>query len=145
MDKVQVKIKKTNENAVIPKYALEGDAGLDLTAVSEYIEDNKDYGFIEYGIGLAFEIPKGFYGCIRPRSSISKTGLILANAPCTLDSGFRGEFKVRFKWIKGTKKYDIGDRVAQLIVLPYPQVELIEVEELEQSVRGEGQFGSTGQ
>lgn len=144
MDKVQVKIKKTNENAVMPKYAIEGDAGLDLTAVSEYTEDGKDYGFIEYGIGLAFEIPKGFFGCIRPRSSISKTGLILANAPCTLDSGFRGEFKVRFKWIKGTKKYEIGDRIAQLIVLPYPEVEFIEVEELEQSVRGEGQFGSSG-
>lgn len=144
MNKVQVKVKKTSATASIPKYALQGDAGLDLKAVSMYVEDADDHGFVEYGTGLAFEIPKGYYGCITPRSSICNTGLILANGPCTLDSGFRGEFKVRFKWIKGTKRYEVGDRIAQLIVLPYPEVEMLEVEELEDSVRGEGGFGSTG-
>jgi dUTP pyrophosphatase len=144
MSKVQVKIRKTTATATIPKYALHGDAGLDLTATSVHEVNESDHGFIEYGIGIALEIPPGYYGDLRPRSSICNTGLILANSPCTIDSGFRGEIRVRFKYVPNTNKYNVGDRVAQLIVLPYPEVELIEVEELVESIRGERQFGSTG-
>lgn len=139
-----VKIKKLNDSAVIPQYSTEGSAAMDVTAISERVENTTNYGYIEYGTGLAFEIPKGYYMDIRPRSSISNTGMILANSPGTLDSDYKGELRLRFKWIKGTKKYNIGDRIGQIMILPYPTIEFEEVEELSTTERGEGGFGSTG-
>ena len=141
---MEVNIKKLNESAVIPTYAKQGDAGLDLTAVSMDVIDNKGSGYIEYGTGLAIEIPEGYVGLIYPRSSISKTGLILSNSVGVIDSGYRGEIKFRFKWVKDTDRYNIGDRIGQLVVMPYPQVTLIEKEELVETDRGDGGFGSTG-
>ena len=139
-----VKIKKLNDSAVIPQYSTEGSTAMDVTAISERIEVTPDYGYIEYGTGLAFEIPKEYYMDIRPRSSISNTGMILANSPGTLDSDYKGELRLRFKWIKGTKKYNIGDRIGQIMILPYPTIEFEEVEELSTTERGDGGFGSTG-
>lgn len=141
---MNVKIKRLDPNSKIPQYASPGDAGMDLTATSIDILDNNDHGYIEYSTGLAMEIPEGHFGMLVPRSSISKTGLILANTPGTIDSGYRGEIKVRFKAIPDTKIYNIGDRVAQLIILPYPSVIFNEVDELPDSSRGAGGFGSTG-
>jgi len=141
---MEVNIKKLNESAVIPTYAKQGDAGLDLTAVSMDVIDNKGSGYIEYGTGLAIEIPQGYVGLIYPRSSISKTGLILSNSVGVIDSGYRGEIKFRFKWVKDADRYNIGDRIGQLVVMPYPQVTLIEKEELVETDRGDGGFGSTG-
>lgn len=139
---MKVKI-KLSEGAVMPKYAKPGDAGMDLTAISEKIIIKEDFGYIEYGTGISLEIPEGYFLDIRPRSSISETGLFLANAPGTIDSQFRGELKCRFKWIPDTKKYKVGDRVAQIILLPYPKIEWEEVNELQPTERGEGGFGST--
>lgn len=139
-----VKFKKLVGHAVTPKYAKPGDAAMDVVAISENIVDNGEYGYVEYGTGLAFAVPEGYYMDIRPRSSISNTGMMLANAPGTLDSQYRGELKLRFKWIKDTKKYEVGDRVAQIVILPYPQIEFQEVEELGSTERGEGGFGSSG-
>jgi len=141
---MNINIKKLDPNAVIPFYAKEGDAAMDITAISETFVDENGYGFIEYGTGLAFGLPKGYYMDIRPRSSISNTGLILANSPGTLDSGYRGELKLRFKWVKNSVKYNVGDRVAQIIILPYPNIELTEVDELSVTERGAGGFGSSG-
>ena len=141
---MQVKITKVKEGAVVPSYAKQGDAGLDLTAISEVIDQTGDYGYIEYGTGLAIEIPEGYVGLLFPRSSISKTGMILANSVGVVDSGYRGEIKFRFKYISGTAKYNVGERVGQLVILPYPQIELVEVDDLESTERGEGSFGSTG-
>lgn len=141
---MKINIKKLNKSAQIPKYSKPGDAGMDIVAISEKVEDTPEYGYIEYGTGLAFEIPDGYFMDIRPRSSISNTGLILANTPGTLDSEYRGELKVRFKWIKDTAKYKLGDRVAQIVILPYPKIEFEEVVELSSTERGEGGFGSTG-
>ena len=138
---MKVKIKKLVPEATIPKYAKPGDAGLDLTATSISIDE---YGCISYGTGIAMEIPEGFLGLIFPRSSISLTGLILANSVGVVDSGYRGEIKCRFKYISGTNKYSIGDRVAQLVIIPYPQIELKEVDELSSTERGETGFGSSG-
>lgn len=143
---MELKIKLVNTDIVtnIPKYAKKGDAGLDLTATSETIIDESGFGYIEYGTNIAMEIPEGYYGMLVPRSSISKTGMILASSPSTIDSGYRGEIKCRFKWIKDSIKYNVGERIAQLIILPYPNIELIVVEELTETERGDGGFGSSG-
>lgn len=141
---MKVKIKKLVPQAIVPTYANRTDAGLDLTATYIKVEDHHDYGFYEYGTGLAIEIPEGYVGLIFPRSSISNTGMMLANSVGVVDAGYRGEIKLRFKYIKGTKAYDVGDKIGQLIIVPYPPIEFEEVEELSSTDRGEGGFGSTG-
>ena len=153
---MEVKIKKLKPNAVIPTYAKDGDAGMDLVATS-IISDTPEQ--ITYGMGVALEIPKGFVGLIFPRSSVRKTGLDLSNAVGVIDSGYRGELQATFNKIFGgdrfydeTKNtedtsnnfYKIGDRIAQIMIIPYPPIEFIEVDELSDSERGEGGFGSTG-
>lgn len=139
---MKVKIKKMHVNAVIPRYAKPGDAGLDLTATSE--EWNEDKSMVTYGTGLAVEIPEGYVGLVFPRSSVSKTTLNLTNSVGVIDSGYRGEIMFKFRYLEEGMVYDIGDRVGQLIIMPYPQVEFEEVEDLSSTERGEGGFGSTG-
>ena len=151
METLKVKIKKLVPEAQIPYYAKSGDAGLDLTATSKAKDNN---GNIEYGTGLSIEIPEGYVGFLFPRSSVSKKQLFLTNSVGVIDSGYRGEIKAKFKPAMGTYEhitdafedieYNIGERVVQLIILPYPQVELVEVENLANSDRGLGGFGSTG-
>ena len=138
-----VKIKKLNENAVIPKYSKPGDAGMDLTATSRSFDE---YGNIVYGTGLGFEIPEGYVGLLFPRSSNSKTNLYLTNHVGVLDSGYRGEVMFKYKKTEelGDNIYYVGDRVGQLIIIPYPQIEFQEVEELSVTERGTGGYGSTG-
>ena len=141
---MKVKIKKLVKEAVIPTYAKDGDAGMDLTAVSKEEVNGKDYQYISYGTGLSFEIPKGFVGLVFPRSSISKTELVMANSVGVIDSGYRGEVSVRFKDLAPNSIYQVGDRIAQLIIIPYPEVEFEEVEELTETERGTGGYGSSG-
>jgi len=143
---IKVKIKKLNENAVIPTYSKDGDAGMDLTITSIISETTTD---VSYGFGVAMEIPIGFVGLIFPRSSVRKYDLSLTNAVGVIDSGYRGELQATFKktnWLKGdnSEKYKIGDRGAQIIIIPYPQIQFIESDELSNSDRGTGGFGSTG-
>lgn len=145
---MQVKIKLLYPNSVKPKYAKIGDAGMDLVATS--IISNTTFD-ITYGLGIALEIPEGFVGLIFPRSSIRKTDLALTNCVGVIDSGYRGELQATFKKIYGKNDiridetdYKIGDRVAQIIIIPHPSIEFIEVEELSNTERGEGGFGSTG-
>lgn len=140
---MQVKMKRLVETAVIPEYAKAGDAGLDLIATSK--EENAM--FIEYGTGLSMELPDGFVGFIFPRSSISKYHLSLANSVGVIDSGYRGEIKVRFKKTSTNAYetvYNVGDKICQLIVMPFPKVEIEEVSELSNTERGAGGFGSSG-
>ena len=137
---MKVKIKKLVENAVIPQYAKEGDAGLDLVATS-ITQD--DYGNIVYGTGIAIEIPKGYVGLVFPRSSNAKTNLYLTNSVGVIDSGYRGEIMAKFRK-GGSTTYKVGDRIAQLIIMPYPEVDFEEVDELSDSDRGVGGYGSTG-
>lgn len=143
MDKLKVRIKKLDENAVIPKYSKLGDAGLDLTAVSI---DNTNNEYISYDTGIAVEIPEGYVGLVVPRSSISKYDLILANSIGIIDSNYRGSIQLRFKRadLIYNKYYQIGDRIGQFIIIPYPQIEFEEVLELSSSQRGETGFGSSG-
>lgn len=142
-----VKIKKLDVNSEIPSYSKLGDAGLDLTATSIHAQ----HEFIEYGTGLAIEIPNGYVGLLYPRSSISKYDLIQCNSVGVIDSNYRGEIKIRFKRTTGLKSaifdeklYNIGDRVGQLIIMPYPNIELVEVEEISDTSRGIHGFGSSG-
>ena len=140
---MQVKIKKLNQYAVIPKYAKDGDAGLDLVATSKL--SNTSFQ-VSYGTGLSMEIPKGFVGLVFPRSSIRKTDLSLTNCVGVIDSGYRGELQATFRKHKGvaSKTYEVGDRVAQIMIIPYPPIEFEEANELSDTERGDGGFGSTG-
>lgn len=149
---MKVKIKKLSDDAVIPNYAHSTDAGLDLTAVNyEYLEK---YDCHVYGTDLAVEIPEGYVGLIFPRSSNRKKEAYMCNHVGIIDSGYRGEVMISFKnrtmnLNEGvipelTKPYEIGDKVAQLIIMPYPKIEFVEVDELSDSDRGENGHGSTG-
>lgn len=165
---MNVKIKRLHKDAVIPKYAKAGDAGMDLTAVS--VSMDKDGNYV-YGTGLAFEIPEGHVGLLFPRSSNAKTNLYLTNSVGVLDSGYRGEVMFKYKVVHNVSSmlkfwfqhkvlrlkplnipvnaiaynpYGVGDRVGQLIIIPYPQIEFEEVDELSESERGAGGYGSSG-
>ena len=143
MTTLKVKFKRLVKHAFTPEYAKPGDAGMDLVAIDSY--KNHDFKFIEYGTGIAVEIPEGYVGLVYPRSSISKTPHTLANSVGVIDSGYRGEIKLRMRYVdeREDMEYSFGDKVGQLIIVPYPQVELEEIEELSTSERGEGGFGST--
>ena len=137
-----IKTKKIRENAVIPTYAKQGDAAVDLYAA--YMERDK-YGNHVYFTGLCFEIPSGFVGLLYPRSSVSKTSMALANSVGVVDSGYRGEIMFKYRQTgEPNTIYRVGDRVGQLMIIPYPEIEFIEVDELSTTERGEGGFGSTG-
>lgn len=166
---MQVKVKKLNDIAVIPTYAHPGeDAGMDLTAVSCTYDAKTDCWI--YGTGLAFEVPEGHMMLIFPRSSNRKTNAYLTNSVGVIDAGYRGEVMVSFKnrtssallnfinvmynkifetkWdhfehIKDAP-YNVGDRVAQAIIVPYPTIEYLEVDELSESKRGANGHGSSG-
>jgi len=141
---MKVKIKKLNEYAVIPKKANETDVGFDLTAINQYFEKYK--GYIEYGTGLSIEIPEGYVGLIFPRSSISDLNMSLTNSVGVIDSGYRGEIKLRFKKATlGKGMYEVGDKIGQLVIMPYPKIEFDEVKELNESDRGDKGFGSSNE
>lgn len=143
---MKLKIKTLSNKSVLPTYANMGDAGIDLTA-SSIIKSTLFE--VWYDTGITVEIPKGYFGLLVPRSSITKDGsLYLANTPGIIDSNFRGSIQVRFnRTLKGVfsrKQYKLGNRVAQLIILKYPIVKPEEVDELSKTDRGDGGFGSTG-
>lgn len=140
---MKVRIKRLHPNAVIPSYAKHGDAGMDLTATSASVDE---IGNIVYGTGLAFEIPEGYVGLLFPRSSNSRTSLLLTNSVGVLDSGYRGEVMFKFKSIADGDDvyYNIGDRIGQIIIMSYPHIEFEESEELTKTERGIGGYGSTG-
>ena len=138
---MKVKIKKLHTEAVIPKYAKPGDAGMDLTAVDV---SSDQYGCLTYHTGLAIQIPSGHVGLLFPRSSIYKTGQTLTNCVGVIDSGYRGEIMMKFTLSGNRNEYEIGDRIGQLIIMPFPLIEFQEVSDLSTTDRGSGGYGSTG-
>ncbi len=159
--------KKEHEDAVLPVYAKVGDAGLDCFAVGE-AKQTDDY--ITYDLGFSVQIPKGYVGLLFPRSSVSKKDLVLANCVGVIDSGYRGPVSARFKCIQHAttmfqsilkilsrfisqiptdegdldfKIYEEGDAICQLVVIEQPYCRPQWVEELRDSERGTGGFGST--
>lgn len=139
----QLKIKRLDEYAVIPEYATNGSAGLDLTSVWTRAVKTETYYYQEYGVGLAVEIPKGWVGLLFARSSISKTRTTLANAVGVIDSDYRGEITLRFRYDGLGCDYAVGERIGQLVLVQAPQFVLTEVEELTTTARGTGGYGST--
>ena len=137
---MRMRIKKLHADAIVPKYAHFGDAAVDLTAVRKW-EDDK--GNLCYGTGLAMEIPHHHVGLLFPRSSVSKTNLRLCNSVGVIDSGYRGEVILKFDK-NGDKEYEVGDRVGQLMLVPIPSIQFVEVTNLPPSDRAYGGFGSTG-
>ena len=144
---MRVRVKKLHPDAIIPKYAKHGDAGMDIHTVTRGEADK--YGNMVYKTGLAFEIPDGHVGLIYPRSSVSKTPHSLRNHVGVIDSGYRGEIIFKFGWVGSSSDevqvYDKGDRIGQIMIMPYPKVEFVESNELNETDRGTGGFGSTGQ
>lgn len=152
---MQVKIKKLFEDSILPTKAHATDAGYDLYAHSKSYDDD---GNVVYGSGVAMEIPKNYVGLVFPRSSNAKTDLLLSNSVGVIDSGFRGEISFKFKpcakfdkyhlaWLKDAYEstlYEEGDRIGQIIIMPYPEIEFVEVDELSDSERGAGGYGSSG-
>lgn len=171
---MKVKIKRGPKAVLLPSYAKRGDAGIDLRATSKKLVTNEDESeYIEYGTDLYIAIPEGYMGLLFPRSSISTKDLLLANGVGVIDSQYRGELKVRFKiktgyyqlfqenedgevamflsaidrdrdLITDFPQYKIGDKIAQLIIVPFPVIEWEEVESLPETERGAGGFGSSG-
>lgn len=137
---MKVRIKKLHPDAVIPKYAKSGDAGLDLTATDVFADETT----MTYKTGLAVEIPRWHVGLLFPRSSVYKTGQSLTNCVGVIDSGYRGEIMMKFTLSPYAKEYEIGDRIGQLIIIPYPKVVFEEADELTLTSRGTSGYGSTG-
>jgi len=139
---LDIRFKKLVPNAVTPSYSKDGDAGMDLTITSIIGETSND---ITYGFGVAFEIPKNYVGLVFPRSSVRKYDLSLTNCVGVIDSGYRGEIQATFKKTHGGSViYNVGDRGAQIIILPYPKIKFVESDTLNDTDRGTGGFGSTG-
>jgi dUTP pyrophosphatase len=142
---IPVRFMKLKPNAVTPSYAKDGDAGLDLSATDIISETGIQ---IAYGTGIAVEIPRGYVGLVVPRSSVRNYALSLANCIGIIDSGYRGEivltFNKKYLEVFGNTTYNVGDRIGQLIIIPYPQIQLIEAEELSSTERNTGGHGHTG-
>ncbi len=162
---MKVRIKKLSPNARIPKKAHASDAGFDLYATS--FRYDKEEGNLVYGTGLAFEIPEGYVGYIFSRSSISRHDMMMTNAVSVIDAGFRGEVTLKFKiparvysyspkrtmapiytpernQYADSRIYEVGERIGQLIIMPIPGIEFQESDELSDSERGTGGYGSSG-
>lgn len=137
---MQVSFKKLSENAVAPIKGTIGSAGFDLVATSKRVTEK----YIEYGTGLSFEIPENHLGLLFQRSSVSNKDLSLSNAVGVLDSDYRGEVTFRYRYKNLDDIYNIGDKIGQLIVIPFPKVSFIESKDLTSTVRGAGGYGSTG-
>jgi dUTP pyrophosphatase len=140
---MKIQFKKLVQEAQKPKFGKPGDAGADLVAISAEIQDNQ----VIYGTGIAVEIPEGMVGLVFPRSSVRNYDLVLSNSVGVIDSGYRGEIMVTFNlknpW-SDDKVYHIGNRIAQLVIVPVPLIQYVEVDELSETSRGEGGHGSTG-
>ena len=142
----RVRFVKLRPRAQTPRYMSSGAAGMDLTSAADTPVEILPGTRAAIPTGLAFEIPEGFEGQVRPRSGLArKLGITLANAPGTIDSDYRGEVVVLLMNL-GTERHVVapGDRIAQLVIAPIVIAELEEAATLAETVRGSGGFGHTG-
>ncbi len=145
-EKIQLNICKLNNNATTPSYATNGSAGLDLSAALDAPMEFKSFERKLVPTGIAIELPKGYEAQVRPRSGLSvKHGMTMVNCIGTVDEDFRGELCVpMINLSQDTYTINNGDRIAQMIVSPVQKVDIIEVNELSETQRADGGFGSTG-
>ena len=138
-------IRRLRPDAVLPAQAYAGDAGLDLIACERVELAPGERSLVSTGLAVA--IPEGYAGYVQPRSGLAaKHGISIVNTPGLVDSGYRGELLVNLVNHDGADTFVVepGMRIAQLVILPVPPVELVEVDELPESERGAGGFGSSG-
>ncbi len=143
---MKIKIKKLKPNAIIPKYMSKGSSGMDLFACLDNKIILKPFEIKLIPTGIAISLPEGYEAQIRPRSGLAlKYGIILPNSPGTIDADYRGEIKIIISNI-GKKDFVInhGDRIAQMVITKVEKCEIIEVDNLDETQRGENGFGSTG-
>jgi dUTP pyrophosphatase len=141
---IELALRRLRDDAVLPERAYSGDAGLDLAACDRYELAPGERAVV--GTGLAVAIPEGYAGFVQPRSGLAaRHGLSVVNAPGLIDSGYRGEIRVVLLNTDAAETFVVepGMRIAQLVVLPLPELELVEVEELPESERGVRGFGSS--
>lgn len=146
MKRCKVQIKKLNQHAIVPTNGSEKAAGHDLYACLENAVEISEGETVKIGTGVAVAIPDGFFGAIYARSGLAtKSGLRPANCVGVVDSDYRGEIIVALHNDSNEVRYvENGDRIAQLVVTPYLPIDLYEVDELDETARGTGGFGSTG-
>ena len=141
---IELPIQRLHADAVVPQRAYTGDAGLDLASCEQVELGPGERALV--GTGLAVAIPEGYAGFVQPRSGLAaRHGLTVVNSPGLVDSGYRGELRVVLLNTDRTEPFVVepGMRIAQLVVLPVPEVELVEVDELPSSERGVRGFGSS--
>lgn len=129
----------------LPSYAQPGDAGADLRSAEALVLQPGERALV--ATGIRFALPEGYAAFVVPRSGLAvKHGISIVNSPGTIDAGYRGEIKVPLINLDSTDPFEIalGDRIAQLIVMPVSHARFVPVTELDESERGEGGFGSTG-
>lgn len=139
-----VRFKRIHPDASLPAYARPGDAGMDLHSVDELVIPRGGRALVH--TGLVMQLPPMFEAQVRPRSGLAlKSGVTVLNTPGTIDSGYRGEVGVILaNFGDADFKVAKGDRIAQLVVAPVTQAEVVEVSEVDETDRGAGGFGSTG-
>lgn len=143
---MKVKIKLLHEKAVVPKKAHDLDAGFDLTAITRTFDD---FGNFIYGTGIAVRIPVNHVGLLFQRSSVAKKTQILSNAVGVVDAGYTGEITFKFRHLvdhrhTSARPYEVGERIGQLIIIPIPSIEFVLSDDLGESERGTGNYGSSG-
>lgn len=148
---MNIRVKKLHEDAVIPKRANGTDAGWDIVAIDNGTTKKDEFGnvlYIQYRTGLAIQPDNGFHTELFPRSSVTKTNVFLANSIGLIDEGYRGEIMVRFKSASPVMAHPVGyskgDKIAQLVVRKTIRANFVEVDELFDTERGDGGFGSSG-
>lgn len=138
---MEIRYKRLNEYAKPISYLTDGAACFDLVATSKTEQEQ----YIQYGTGIAIEIPVGYVGLLLPRSSITNYDLMLKNSVGIIDSDYRGEVMFRFAKLNSvSNQYNIGERIGQMMIIEAKKYELLEVDELSSTDRGQGGFGSTG-
>lgn len=145
MSNLTVSIKRLDPSVELPTYAYEGDAGLDLRANEDVVLAPHERALVSTGLAIA--IPDGYAGFVQPRSGMAlKRGLSIANTPGLIDAHYRGELKVIAVNLDSHESIHIerGERIAQLVIQAVPVVTLVEVDELNETDRGSGGFGSSG-
>jgi len=143
---IEVAVRKLREDAVLPRQAYEGDAGVDLAACESLTIRPGERGSVSTGI--AVEIPDGYAGFVQPRSGLAaRHGIAVLNSPGLIDSGYRGEIRVVLLNTDQKEDFEVipGMRIAQLVVAPVAAMRIVEVDELAVSERGSRGFGSSAE